>query len=123
MFYFKKSTLFKFALFFSLMTGPANHALALDVTVPVPANDPLIQDAVNQVITNGGVVDMRNNMRTQIIATQAPLRPMQPEMQPLMTTVMQQRMRDQIMPALQAELSDPNNPNGMVALFAPPVFQ
>ncbi len=120
---FKKSSVVKLALIFSFLAGSANHALALDVTVPVPAGDPLIEAAVTEVIATGEVTTMRNNVRTEQIALQAPNRPMQGEMMPRMAVVMQQRMRDQIMPTMQQQLSDPNNPDGMWTLFAPPAWQ
>ncbi|MCI5223000.1 MAG: hypothetical protein D3924_10080, partial [Candidatus Electrothrix sp. AR4] len=110
---FKKTTSVQLALLFALIIGSTSHALAITVDVPVPADDPLIVEKVNEVLATPAVNTMRNNVRDATILAQAPLRPMEVEMMPKMTLVMQERMRTQIRPLIQAELSGPANPNGM----------
>jgi hypothetical protein len=122
MLHFEKTTVVKLALLFSLIIGSTNHALALDVTIPVSANDPLIEAAVTEVMNTGEVTNMRNEVRALKIAEQAVGRPMQGEMQPRMEVVMRTKMQALIMPQMQAALSDPTNPDGMWTLFAPPLW-
>ncbi len=122
MLHFEKTTAVKLALLFSLIIGSTNHALALDVTIPVSADDPLIKKAVTEVIATGGVTTMRNEVRTAKIAEQAVGRPMNLEMQPRMENVMRTKMQALIMPQMQTALSDPLNADGMWTLFAPPVW-
>lgn len=118
----KKTTILKLALLSFFVTGMANQALAIDIAIPVSSSDPLITGAVNTVVTDPGVVGMKNDMRDQVIDAQVLAKPMQPTMQPLMETIMMAQIKDQVMPQVMASLSDRNNPDGMVAMFAPPVF-
>lgn len=118
----KKTTIVKLALLSFLVTGMANQALAIDIAIPVSSSDPLITGAVATVVGDQAVVDMKNSMRDQVIDTQSAARPMQPTMEPLMEATMRDQIRNQVMPQVIASLSDRNNPDGMVALFAPPVF-
>ncbi|WP_339134148.1 MAG: hypothetical protein WGN25_14585 [Candidatus Electrothrix sp. GW3-4] len=118
----KKITAVKIVLLFSLIAIPANQVLAIDIGIPVSSSDPLIQDAVSQVVGNGQVVDMKNSMRDQVIDTQSAAKPMRPVLEPMMTTIMQDQIKSQVQDQMMATLSDRNNPDGMVALLAPPVF-
>ena len=118
----KKTTVVTFSLLFAFVIGSANQVLAISIAIPVSSSDPLITGAVNTVVTDPGVVGMKNGMRDQVIDAQVLAKPMQPTMQPLMETIMMAQIKDQVMPQVMASLSDRNNPDGMVAMFAPPVF-
>lgn len=120
----KNTTVVTFALLSALIAGPANQVLAIDIAIPVSASDPLISGAVNQVVGHADVLAIKNNMRNQVIDTQSQMdpKPMESVLQPLMQTSMMTQIKDQVMPQVMASLSDRNNPDGMVALFAPPVF-
>lgn len=120
----KKTTVVKSVLLFSLTayTLLANQALAIDIAIPLSSSDPLIQTAVTQVVSDAGVLTMKNDMRSQVIIDQAAARPMQGVMEPLMQVSMQEQIKAQVMPLTIASLSDPTNPNGMPSMFAPAPF-
>ena len=118
----KKTTIVKLALLSSLVIGTANQALAIDIAIPVSSSDPLITGAVSTVVSDPGVVGMKNDMRDQVIDAQITAKPMIGVMEPLMTTTMMTQIKDQVKPQIMASLSDRTNPNGIWALFAPPEF-
>ncbi len=122
MLHIKKTTIVKLALLSSLVIGTANQVLAIDIAIPVSSSDPLITGAVSTVVSDPGVVGMKNDMRDQVIDAQILEKPMDGVMEPLMEATMMAQIKDQVKPQIMASLSSRANPNGIWALFAPPVF-
>ncbi|MCI5212128.1 MAG: hypothetical protein D3910_25865 [Candidatus Electrothrix sp. ATG2] len=100
------------------------EAAAITITTPLSATDPLIATPVSTVVGDASVVTMRNNVRDSVMLTQSTVDSAaavgdQLPMQSIMIPVMQ----GAIMPELMGSLSDVNNPDGLVHVFAPAVFQ
>ena len=118
----------KIGLFLGAFTyiAVAHQVVAITITTPVSATDPLIAPAVGTVVGSASVVAMRNNVRNSVMGTQSAIDTSPEAIENLtqlpMQSIMVPLMQDVIMVEIMGSLSDVTNADGLVPIFAPDIF-